>query len=33
MLTLTGASAEVRYYEVPQGGGIRPLDVADKTQP
>jgi Calcineurin-like phosphoesterase len=33
MMTLTGASAEVRYYEVPQGGGIRPLDVVDKTQP
>ena len=32
MMTLTGASAEVKYYEVPQGGGLNEFDVDDKTQ-
>lgn len=32
MMTLTGAAAEVKYYEVPQGGGLNEFDVDDKTQ-
>jgi 3',5'-cyclic AMP phosphodiesterase CpdA len=33
MMTLTGATAEVKYFQVPQGGGLEPFDVEDKTQP
>jgi hypothetical protein len=33
LMTLTNASAEVKYYQVPQGGGLEPFDVDDKTQP
>ena len=33
MMTLTDASAEVKYYQVPQGGGLQQCDVYDKTQP
>jgi hypothetical protein len=32
MMTLTDTSAEVRYYEVPQGGGLNEFDVDDNTQ-
>jgi hypothetical protein len=31
MMTLTGASAEVDYYQVPQGGGLNQFNVIDKT--
>jgi hypothetical protein len=33
MMTLTGASAEVKYYEVPQGGELSEFNVVDKTEP
>jgi hypothetical protein len=32
MMTLSGASAEVEYFEVPQGGGLTKFEIVDRTQ-